>query len=519
MRLTLGPLLVVLAASPSLASASFTGLGDLPGGAIASFARDVSADGQVVVGHSESASGTEAFRWTATGGLVGLGDLAGGTFFSDAHAASADGSVIVGGSDSGLGAEAFRYTLALGMVGLNPVPLTLDGITGGATGVSGDGSLVVGSMFPPTGSSCFLGDAFTWTASGGLVNTCTSLPVSFLNQVESRRVSTDGSSVVGSWLFEGDFDSTVIRNWSEVESASPIPPSASPVSGTGLAISADGRAVVGESPFFGAFRWHETEGVAVSLGDLPGGAVVATPWDVSGDGLVVVGASDVSTGCQPLLTGGSTSGCRAFVWDVVTLMRPLRDVLVNDYGLELTGWTLTQATAISDDGRTLVGVGTNPSGQIEAWRVVLPPACDDGLDNDGDGLSDLADPGCSSTIDDSERMVFTCDNGLDDDGDGKRDFRADGSGDIGCRRPTWREDPQCQDGVSNDGDGLIDFDGGVSAGAPVPTAPDPQCTSFTDNREAPKPSCGIGFEVALALLAGKAWRRRRRAALAGRVVA
>ncbi len=35
----------------------------------------LSADGSVVVGVSNSASGTEAFRWTAGGGMVGLGDL------------------------------------------------------------------------------------------------------------------------------------------------------------------------------------------------------------------------------------------------------------------------------------------------------------------------------------------------------------------------------------------------------------------------------------------------------------
>ncbi|MEN8184968.1 MAG: hypothetical protein ABFS46_20800 [Myxococcota bacterium] len=510
MRVALGALLVVLASSQSLASASFTGLGDLPGGASLSFARDVSANGQVVVGHSESASGTEAFRWTASGGMVGLGDLAGGTFFSIAYAANNDGSVVVGSGDSGLGSEAFHWTQAAGMQGLNPVPLTLDGLTGGASGVSGDGNLVVGSMFPPTSSSCFLGDAFTWTPGGGLVNTCTALPVSFLNRVENRRVSTDGSAVVGSWLFEGDPEPTVIRNWSEVESENPILPPAQPIPGMGLGISADGLVVVGESPSFGAFRWHENEGVAESLGDLSGGTVAATPWDVSGDGLVVVGTSDASTGCQPLLSGGETSGCEAFIWNVVELMRPLRDVLEDDYGLDLTGWTLAQATAISDDGLRIVGVGTNPSGEVEAWLAVLPPACDDGLDNDGDGLADLSDPGCAGATDVSERMVFTCDNGIDDDGDGKRDFRADGSGDIGCKRPTWREDPQCQDGVSNDGDGLIDFDGGLSAGAPQPTAPDPQCSSSFDNREAPAPSCGIGFELVLVLLGGMAWRRRSR---------
>ncbi len=48
--------------SAALGQASFQGLGDLPGGIFQSFPFDISADGQVVVGFSRSASGREAFR-------------------------------------------------------------------------------------------------------------------------------------------------------------------------------------------------------------------------------------------------------------------------------------------------------------------------------------------------------------------------------------------------------------------------------------------------------------------------
>ena len=43
-----------------------------------------------------------------------------------------------------------------------------------------------------------------------------------------------------------------------------------------------------------------------------------------------------------------------------------------DYGLDLSGWTLTRGTGISADGTTIVGIGTNPAGQTEAWRAVVP---------------------------------------------------------------------------------------------------------------------------------------------------
>ena len=56
--------LVVLGGNAATALPSFQGLGELPGGAFFSFANAVSGDGTVVVGHSGSIAGTEAFRWT-----------------------------------------------------------------------------------------------------------------------------------------------------------------------------------------------------------------------------------------------------------------------------------------------------------------------------------------------------------------------------------------------------------------------------------------------------------------------
>lgn len=52
--------------------AHFVPLGDLPGGIFESSATGISAEGSVVVGTSQSASGIEAFRWTNSGGMVGL---------------------------------------------------------------------------------------------------------------------------------------------------------------------------------------------------------------------------------------------------------------------------------------------------------------------------------------------------------------------------------------------------------------------------------------------------------------
>lgn len=53
-------------------------------------------------------------------------------------------------------------------------------------------------------------------------------------------------------------------------------------------------------------------------------------------------------------------------------MRELDQVLSGDLGLDLTGWTLRNALAVSADGQTIVGYGTNPSGFAEAWVAVIP---------------------------------------------------------------------------------------------------------------------------------------------------
>ncbi len=95
----------------------------------------------------------------------------------------------------------------------------------------------------------------------------------------------------------------------------------------------------------------------VGLGDLAGGDFGSRAYGVSADGSVVVG------------TGTSAeTGASAFIWDTTNGMRHLKTALT-DYGLDLTGWILVEAWDVSDDGSTIVGEGTNPSGVPEAWMV------------------------------------------------------------------------------------------------------------------------------------------------------
>jgi hypothetical protein len=68
---------------------------------------------------------------------------------------------------------------------------------------------------------------------------------------------------------------------------------------------------------------------------------------------------------------GNSSIGEAFIWNSSQGMRSLQAVLTNDYGLNLTGWTLSEATGISADGLSIVGFGLNPSGNTEAWIARL----------------------------------------------------------------------------------------------------------------------------------------------------
>ncbi len=323
MRLSKVLLLLLLIQLPTITNAAiFVGLGDLAGGAFSSEAFAISADGTVVVGRSRTFDGTEPFRWTLSGGMVGLGHLGGGNNLDVAYAVSADGSVIVGYG----GGHAFRWTLSTGMT---------QAATGTAAyAVSANGTLTAGYI-------------------ANIGNTSAFGPNGVIGLGVAWGTSSDGTIVVGETPITGD---NLAFRWTQTTGMVTIG------SGIANAISADGSTIVGVRPGFPingtngyAFRWTEATGM-VDLPGIPNGAY-AEAYAVSGDGSVVVGRSAV-----PHFVSSD-----AFIWSATLGSRNLKDYLSTDLGLNLTGWKLAEARGVSADGLSIVGIGTNPNGQTEAW--------------------------------------------------------------------------------------------------------------------------------------------------------
>lgn len=364
MKVFAGPFvtcILAVAVSQTFAQPAFYGVGDLSGGTQGSGVYGVSRDGSVAVGSSDNV----AIRWTRSGGMMALEDL------NDPHnppqlhkavAASADGSVIAA---EGGWYQAYRWTAGGAGMHIPNLGAPLVITTAYPQAISADGSVVVGESYSTSDNSYH---AWRWTADGG-VQTLGSLPGGEAGS-DANGVSADGSVIVG--LATNAQSENEAYRWTESSGMVGLGVLNLPGErhGSGAtAVSADGRTIVGSSygvpantpsgDIMEPFLWRADIGM-VSLGDLPNGWHYSNAYAVSGDGSVVVGSSLTSPYPE------------AFIWDATHGMRSLRDVLTADFGVNLDGWVLQEATGISDDGLTIVGNGLNPAGQWEGWVAVVP---------------------------------------------------------------------------------------------------------------------------------------------------
>ncbi len=368
-RLGMLVLAVLLSGSSSetlAAGPSFHGLG------AETTVADISGNGQVVVGYSYAqvvpGQSVGAFRWE-DGVLTVLSQPGQSLSPARPQAVSFDGSVIVGhdGQPSvGLDGDALRWAD-------DDVEL-LPSLTGyakcGATALSGDGSIIAGYVErSPDGVPC----ACKWDGDG---------PVMFRIDGRSAElpvigISNDGSkgAIMSGLLWDNGVMTQLTGGDDYYE-------------GVRLeGMSADGSVAVGMRahlppiyPFFASededtvkrqpCRW--VNGVPEPLLTLDGGDPNGLAKDASADGSTIVGCTYVDLPNWPYFTEDE-----AFLWTEDIGLVVLEELLADDYGLDLTGWTLTEAVAISDDGLTIVGNGLYDDGLTDglitqAWIAHIP---------------------------------------------------------------------------------------------------------------------------------------------------
>lgn len=352
-------LLAALCASAMAQNASFTGLGALPSRLPSSSALAISADGSTIVGFSQTDAGERACVWrdgviAALPGLPGSGQ-------STARAVSADGTLIIGQCERNGEWLAVRWRATDQPAEL----LTSSAGRGDVWGISADGATIVGRVdgTRPVAARWNEGKCHVLDDDAGAPATpSASAPTTDeMNRASiAQAISADGRVIVGSSNYGGD---TRAVRWSDGK----ICAMATLPDGCDLthpyALSADGRVVVGQtaSQFgFEACRWDD--GAITPLGALsPGHEFLSAARGVSADGRVIVGSSHQSDGTP-----------RAFVWDAIHGMRWIDDVLFRGCDVPVGGWRLQEAIGISADGTSIIGIGRNPRGRLEAWLARIP---------------------------------------------------------------------------------------------------------------------------------------------------
>jgi len=352
-------------AASSLAAVTITDLGILTGGTN-SYGYGVNANGTAVVGtadHSDDfGSGDRAFRWTVSGGMQDLGVLDGGAS-SGASGISYDGNFVTGTSGYFGGTHAFRWNAGSGiMEDLGELPGGSFHSSGGHA-INASGDTVVGNSYSAVGYR-----AFRWRAVGG-IETLGQLPGGFNSN--AMAVNADGTIAAG--LSDSPNGNRAFR-WNAVEGMKSLGILAGQAS-YGWAINGDGTVIVGKSDSVNGtegFRWTAATGM-VGLGLLPG-SPYGSAHGVSADGSVIVGVSALP----------GFVGYHAFIWTSALGMKDLQTYLPT-LGVDLTGWTVSQALAISADGTAITGNGVH-NGKTRAFIIrglFGGPACPADLNHDG----------------------------------------------------------------------------------------------------------------------------------------
>lgn len=272
---------------------------------------------------------------------------------------SGDGSTVIARVEGGTsvlgGYYAARWTRARGL------EITPDGFVGvrgtQVRDVSADGTRFVGTL--DLGAETVPSFGATWDTRGSWDPLQPATPGVRLS--EGHAISRDGRWVTGYSRQDDGQPHAVL--WNPGGEATDLGVIARYDDGTAAyALSDDGSVVFGSALALGRGRAWRWAGASPQLLDFltPGDDDMGI-WDVTGDGRLCVGYSQI--------LGGNSE---AIIWDEVHGTRSLESYLTGDLGIDLAGWELTQATSITVDGRWIAGRGISPDGSERVWMVRVP---------------------------------------------------------------------------------------------------------------------------------------------------
>ncbi len=307
----------------------------------------MTADGATVFCSANQPTGNhlELSRWTAAGGFQSLGLMPGGTEATP-YSCSADGTVVGGQGDSTNGVQrAFRWTALTGLQDLFP-PNSGSGTH--VLGVSADGNTVVGNG---------PGGAFRWTTSTGTQLLFSS---SQYSGSEATAVNADGSVISGDFGYGGwPF------RWTPATGAVALQYYPSTAGTTTWGMNRSGSLIVGyawgpnnPAQGLGPAMW-DSLGAIRWLGPLPPIFLAPGARALSDDGSIIL--------CSNTTAGVGTPR----IWTASTGLTPLQSYL-QFLGLDMTGWQVEVASAITGDGRTILGFGTFNNQANRSFLITLP---------------------------------------------------------------------------------------------------------------------------------------------------
>lgn len=327
--------------STTAGGAAFTPLGIAPGHNISNPSR-ILTDGSITGFTGLTSGGLFPFRYQDATGLVRL------PHFGDALDGSSDGSLII------LETNGAPAVLSNGIK--TDFPAFPDATFTGPTAVNHSGNLIVGGANLPDGSQT----AFRWTSAGGFAGFGT-IPGD-RHPARATSLTPDGLTAVGH--LDGPSLSRRGFIWTEATGLHPLPQPGGTAVGDVRRISRDGSFVVGfsNSPSQ-ATRWtRDAAHLLEALSAQVPAHGLSDAWGSSNAG-VVVGNSRTQV---DVFSGTAT------FWTAADQPVHLQDWLASQFSLALPGWTLISIFDINAPGTVVTGIGNNPAGLTEAWKLELP---------------------------------------------------------------------------------------------------------------------------------------------------